>query len=487
MDRYPTTGRGPTGPEPADAAGHGTREAPLGTDGVEMFETDASGRLTPVVGRGGSRGVGLSVPGAVVGVLLVTALAFGAGGVRPPTDPAAPTSAPMTATQPDDASDAPASPGGWYGSKGDGGGTGIEKPWVTQAPKTGETGGETGTDKPSAEPTLKPSPKPEPTKAPSERMTLTAKVADGRVALGWTACSADGFAYYKVVRSTDGKVTWPEGDNDTLVAAIGDRSTTTAKDAKAPAGVELWYKVFGVANVDGKLVVRCLSTLVSVTVPKPADPTPKPTAGTGTMSIAVAISDGHPLVKWSTCDSDAFGYYKVVWSKDSTVTWPAGDNDVVAGAIGDRATTKFWDKAAPGGKTLHYRVFCVAKSDGRVLASTPVKAVTTPAAEPPPEPVTLGFTATPTVGGVLLDWETCTSGSFVYYKVVRSQNSNPSYLPWTSGSETIGVIDNAGNSAFQDSAVSSGQTWYYRIQAIGKWNGEKVVIGQTPVLVVTIP
>lgn len=482
MDRYPAAGRGPTGPEPTDQAPH----EGSGADGVEMFETDASGRLTPVVTRSRS-GAGLSVPGAVAATLLVTALAFGAGGIRPPADTAGPSSGPATATQPDGAPDAPASPGGWYGSKGDGGGTGADKPTVTQAPKTDQVGGEPDVDKPSAEPTAKPSPRPEPTKAPSERMTLAAKVVDGRVVLSWTPCAADGFAYYKVVRSTDGKVTWPEGDNDVLVAAIGDRSVTAAKDAKAPAGTELWYKVFGVADEGGKFVVQCLSTLASVAVPKTAEPTPKPTAGTGTMAIAVAISDGHPLVKWSACESDAFGYYKIVWSKDATVTWPAGDNDVVAGAIGDRATTKLWDKAAPGGKTLHYRVFCVAKSDGRVLASTPVKAVTTPVAEPPPAPVTLGLEATVTAGGVLLDWDTCTSGSFVYYKVVRSPSSNPSYLPWTSGSETIGVIDSAGNSAFQDGAVASGQTWYYRVQAIGKWNGEKIVIGETPVVKVAIP
>lgn len=479
MDKYPAG--------TPDGAPDGAHRAP----DVEMFEADASGRLTPVVtgGSTGARGRSLlSVPGAVAGALLVTALAFGAGGFRPALDDSDATPKPATEADPARATDAPAQPGGLLGSEGGEGGAPTAKPstddgkptaWPTAKPVVEAT----------AKPTDKPTDKPAPTQAPIERMNLALSVSDGRVVLDWTACPVDGFAYYKVVRSTDGKVTWPMGDNDTLVAAIEDRGTTLAKDAKAPAGTQLWYKVFGVAEVGGKLVARCLSTLEAVTVPG-ADPTTKPDGGgAGSMTLAASIKDGHPYLKWSACTSDAFAYYKIVWSKDGTVTWPAGDNDVVAGAIGDRSATAFWDKAAPGGKTLTYRVFCVTKSDGayKVLAATPAKSVTTPAPEPPPAPVTLGFSVSLTEGGVTLDWESCTSDGFVYYKVIRSQGSNPSYLPWTDGSEVIGVIESAGNSAFGDSSVSSGQTWHYRIQAIGKWNGQKVVLGQTPVLQVTIP
>ncbi len=207
------------------------------------------------------------------------------------------------------------------------------------------------------------------------------------------------------------------------------------------------------------------------------------------MSLTLKIKDGHPYLDWSACTSDAFDYYKIVWSKDSTVTWPAGDNDHFAAAIANADESAFWDKEAPGGKTLYYRVFCVQATDSgyTALAATPVKSVTTPAPEPPPAAVELGFDVNVTGEGVVLDWEACTSDAFVYYKVVRSQNSDPSYLPWTDGSELIGVIEDPGNSAFQDGNVVSGDTWYYRVQAIGWWDGQKVVLGETAVIQVSIP
>jgi hypothetical protein len=276
--------------------------------------------------------------------------------------------------------------------------------------------------------------------------------------------------------------------------------------------------VFALAKTDGELVVACASNVAGTKVPEPegepdADPTakptekptakptekpsakptekpdPEPTEKPDPMSLAVTIADGHPLADWSVCASDRFDYYKVVWSRDSTVKWPAGDNDVVAAAIGDRDQTKFWDKGAPAGKTLYYRVFCVDKTaDGyKVVTSTGVKSVKTPAPEPAPEPVNLAFEAAMVEGGVKLAWEPCSSDAFVYYKVVRSRSGNPSYLPWTDGTELIAVIENAGENGFVDEHVASGETWFYRVQAIGKWNGEKVLLGQTAVIEVTVP
>jgi hypothetical protein len=101
--------------------------------------------------------------------------------------------------------------------------------------------------------------------------------------------------------------------------------------------------------------------------------------------------------------------------------------------------------------------------------------------------VALGIEAGVDGATVWLDWETCDSDGFVYYKVVRSQSDNPSYLPWTDGTELIGVIENPGSSAFEDHDLTSGKTWYYRVQSIGRWNGAKVLLGQTRVVRIEIP
>jgi hypothetical protein len=101
--------------------------------------------------------------------------------------------------------------------------------------------------------------------------------------------------------------------------------------------------------------------------------------------------------------------------------------------------------------------------------------------------VALGLEVTVDGGVVRLAWEPYTGDGFVYYKVVRSQGPNPSYLPWTDGTQLIAVIENPGVSGFEGGDVASGQTWSYRIQAVGTWNGQKVVLGQTPVREVAIP
>ncbi|OGO58243.1 MAG: hypothetical protein A2V85_14960 [Chloroflexi bacterium RBG_16_72_14] len=469
MDRTRHSDHGPAGPQGAQD----TVEA--AAPDVELYEADTVRPLPPSITRGTAgrgRPFGLSLPGAIASALLVTALAFGAGGMLPASGPDKP------------ATDA-----------------GTTEPGATQGTVDADTANTGDNDEPTAKPDNDgeaPAKTDEPgeTDRPDEtepaveveRIELVARAGDGKVILEWSACDAEGFVAWKVVRSTDEGVSWPKGEGDALVAAISDQGTRRAVDTDAPKGKKLWYRVFALVDGAGDPVVGCKSTVDTAFLDKPApEPTDKPEPAT--LELSVSLKGDHPYLDWSACSSARFDLYKVVRSKDSTVTWPAGDNDAIVAAIGDREQTAFKDADAPGGRKLWYRVFCLDKTEAGyvVLAASGAKAITTPTPEPPPDPVTLGFEAGLAEGAVLLDWESCTSDAFVYYKVVRSHNPNPSYLPWTEGTELISVIESAGNSAFEDSDVASGQTWYYRVQAIGKWNGEKVVLGQTPVIEVTIP
>jgi hypothetical protein len=150
------------------------------------------------------------------------------------------------------------------------------------------------------------------------------------------------------------------------------------------------------------------------------------------------------------------------------------------------------DGDAAAGKTLWYRVFCVRKSgDGYVVvAVSPARKITTPAAEPLPEPdpVALELTVGLTDGGaVALSWSTCSSEHFVAYKVIRSAGPHPSYLPGTDGSVVIAVKESAGATSFVDTSVEPGQTWFYRVQCIGWMNDHKILLGQTDVGSATVP
>jgi len=204
----------------------------------------------------------------------------------------------------------------------------------------------------------------------------------------------------------------------------------------------------------------------------------------------VTIKEGHPFIDWTECTGLDFDYYKVVRSADSMVTWPKGENDSLVAAVGVDGATKAWDASAPGGTTVYYAVFCVRSTEAgyTVVAASAVKGIETPVVQPAPEPVALGFEAGVTGEGVVLSWQACAVDGFIYYKVVRSMTTdNPSYFPWTDGTELIGVIENSVSTQFVDTNIASGQTIYYRVQCLGHWNGTKVLLGQTAVVAVTIP
>lgn len=438
----------------------------------ELLEPDAAGRLVPVRGitARGSRSFATALPSALVAVLVVASLAFGAAGgfdlVAGRGDTAAVTAAPPLATEPAPVTDATAA----APAHADGGDA------------TAEPTDEVATDEPAEEPTV------EPTQAPVLAIHLEADAAPGTVRLSWTSCAPDGFAWWKVVRSRDARVTWPLEDDDRLVLASDDPARTSAKDADAPEGRTLAYRVFALVDGPDGWTVACASNTVKVAVPE-ATPSPDPTPDR--LELAITLKEGTPRLTWSACTNDRFDYYKVVASPDEQVRWPAGDNDSLRAAIGDPGETSYWDTDVPAGKTIYYRVFCVQATDAGyiTLASSVVKAITTTGdVTPPPDPATIGLEAGLADGGAVnLAWNACHVDGFVYYKVVRSLGTNPSYLPWTDGTELIGVIGDANVTGYQDTDVASGQVWHYRIQALGMWGGQKVVRCQSAVLEVVIP
>ena len=146
------------------------------------------------------------------------------------------------------------------------------------------------------------------------------------------------------------------------------------------------------------------------------------------------------------------------------------------------------DGAAPSGVPLWYRVFCVRwTGDGfNVLGSSRARSITHPAWQPP-KPSEIGLDVQATDGGIALDWDACPSDAFRWYKVVRSHGDNPSYVPPTEGSQLIGIIENRSTTAFTDVHVESGQTWFYRIQAVGYWHDRRVVLCQSAAVEVTVP
>ena len=226
---------------------------------------------------------------------------------------------------------------------------------------------------------------------------------------------------------------------------------------------------------------------------KPAeDPDPDPGPGdVDPIALALGIKDQHPILEWGSCEGLAFDYYKVVRSTDSTVSWPTGSGDELIGAVERGGYRKAWDKYAPHGDKVWYRVFCVRKTEAgyKVVNASVVKGIEVPEETPPPDPVSIDLDAAINdEGKVVLVWEACNVDGFAFYKVVRSDwNENPSYLPWTDGSEVIGVVEGRYQTEWHDLAPDPGDTAYYRVQCIGYHDGQKVLLGESAVVVVTMP
>ena len=461
----------------------GRDQTPADDGGIEYLED----RTRPIAARHTGSRFGVSLPGAIAGAFLITAIAFGAA-----LRPADPTNSQGSNGQPAIAADAGATTDGDPFAHADGGtGTVTDKnPGADADPAIDEPKDEPADEPKTDTTTTEPVKEPAPTKAPAPAalpLDLGLKVDGATIVADWSACNVDGFYAYKLVRSTDGKITWPAGDNDTILAVIEDAGTTAFADTTAAKGKTYFYKVLAFAKLDGAGYTACRTDLRSIAIDAPA-----PATG-GTFGLTVGLVEGKILVDWTACSAAGYDYYKVVRSKDGNITFPAGSNDAVIAAVGPDGDTKAWDKEAPGGLTLYYAVFCVDKTEAGyvVLAATSVKSIATPAATPKPTPkptpvvYTMGFNVQSTAEGVVLSWEACGSDGFSYYKVVRSRGDNPSYFPGTEGSEVIAVIENSGTTTFVDSPPEGG-TWFYRIQAIGHWDGQKVLLGQTPALSVAL-
>ena len=305
----------------------------------------------------------------------------------------------------------------------------------------------------------------EPAPAPEIRaIDLDVALGDGgRVRLEWGACAVDGFAAWKIVRSTDAGASFPLGGRDTLVAAFKAQGKSAFTDAGAPKGKKLWYAVFGL-TVDGEARhVACRSRSRAIVMPAPGTkPTERPAATTSpALGLTLAVKEGVIYIDFSECEAAGAEYYKVVRSSDSTVKWPAGESDALVAAVGmDGKTSRAWDKDAPSGKKAWYRVFCVrhAEEGYKVLASSAAKGITAPVKDPAPEPKAMWIEVSTDGGKTVVHWEACGGERFSHYRMLRKTGE---------GTTVVAEIESAGATTWVDETVEAGGTYKYLVQSKG--------------------
>ncbi len=207
---------------------------------------------------------------------------------------------------------------------------------------------------------VEPAPQPAPP-APTAVLALNASLTEypGKVVLTWSAFNGDGFAYYKLVRTTDGDATWPPAGADEMVGAFGSPGETWAKD-RPPCGTTVYYRVFAVRHGEYGYSVLAPSNQVSASVACP--PPPPPTAAIG---LEAGVVEGQVHLSWGACAGEHFNAYKIVRSQTNPAPmYPEGEGTQLIAAIGDAWQTTFVDADVASGQTWFYRVLARADNGG---------------------------------------------------------------------------------------------------------------------------
>lgn len=413
-------------------------------------EDDFVRRITPLKNVSPRR-VAASLPFAIVAILVVATVAFGATVVRPMVISAMASATPVVVGDDPDETDSPVVPTA----------SPTDKP--TTAPTTAPTG------VPTARPTAQPS-----STATSGTMRLTAKLDSRKVVLTWTVYSGADFAYYKVVRSSDNKAAWPLGSGDVLAAAISDRSTLTFTDC--PTAGKTWsYQVFAVKSANGGYIVLDSTNLVTIAVPA----APKPTSATDPTDLGalhvVQNSDGTYTFAWAAYSGDIdFTYYKL-----DGQAFPAAPGYVENGGhywsclgTGDTSVTI---KVDPGTWNVNVEAVYFPGGTATAVARTDTLKLVVASAEPP----AIGLTATVGDDGFAhLSWDKYTGDGFQKYVIARVETGTPSQL------NAIETITDVSTTSWVDKSVQPGHKYYYRVLAL---SSSGAVLAQSPVIKVRIP
>ena len=299
---------------------------------------------------------------ALAALLMVGAITFGATVIRPMTvdqaanAPASETDDGSTLGNPDEplASDKPADAND--GDKP----TEVDEDYDEWKPDPADEPKDEPAEEPKEVPKDEPKEEPKPDPAPSGELSLEAffNVDKGKIVVEWSAFTGD-FEKYKLVRSSDGTVSWPEGEGDALVGVIGPDGETRFVDYEAPCNTELHYRVFAVRHGEEGYVVLASSNVDGAMRECSEEPPADPKA----MAFELMLHEGGVKLAWEQCSSETFVAYKVVRSAtNANPLYPLNDGTELIGVVDSHETTFFFDANVAAGQTWTYRVLSMGQN-----------------------------------------------------------------------------------------------------------------------------
>jgi hypothetical protein len=394
------------------------------------IEEDVVRRLDTA--RTSPRHLPAALPIAIVGILFVSSIAFGANFVQSVLAPSAGAGAAPAVVL--------ASPG-----------ADASLDATDMATSDPGEGNEPSGD-PSAAPTLEPT---------AGSITLTAAVDGCKVKLAWSAYVGADFAYYKVVRSTDASAAWPLEDGDTLVAAIDNVATLALRDG--PGAGTFTYQVFAVKSGASGYEVLVASNSKTATAGACAT---KPPVVSNPSDMGALRAKDNGDGSWTFCWNAYTGPVDISYYKLDGQPYPKAPGYVENGhywaAISPSETCATVD-VAPG--TWNVNVEAVYYPDGAAAAgrTDTLKVLSTASAPTAPPVQGLTLNASVQADGVHLSWTKYTGPFFSWYKVVRSEATTDPTYPLNGDTVLLAAVDNQNVTGFVDSTAVPGHTYHYRI------------------------
>ncbi|HPF37433.1 MAG TPA: M64 family metallopeptidase [Phycisphaerae bacterium] len=266
---------------------------------------------------------------------------------------------------------------------------------------------------------------------PSAPTGLTATPGDGVIHLDWNDNPESDINEYRIYRSTTYGGPYTELDAD-VVSQFDESSVTN--------GVRYYYVVTAVDNANQESGYSNQATAIPTDGIPPAAP----------QNLAAYIFDsGGVFLDWDDNSEPDFNSYSIYTSTTQGGPYEEYDNDDPSEFPIFGLTT-----GVP-----YYFVVTAFDDDGNESAySNEVSAI--PASEPPPL-APRNLTATTQDNQVTLNWSD-NFDSFEFYTVYRATTSGGPYT----------AIATPGPSAFVDTTVTGGQTYYYVVTATNEFSDE---------------
>lgn len=286
--------------------------------------------------------------------------------------------------------------------------------------------GSTGKEMPEAEMTIK-------GKTPKTVQIKKINVkSDTRLKLYWDAGS--GANGYQVYRSTS------EDGNYQLITTINGKSTTSYTDASVVPGKIYYYKLRATNSVNGTTGNSSYSEVVRGRTVASPKITSISSNGSSSMKLNWKRVSGASSYEIYRSTSASKGFKKIATVKGSSKSYT--------------------DKKITSGKKYYYKLVTVSSLDGKKITSSYTKEISCRSLKK----VKISSVKTTTEEGLKVKWSKISGAST--YKVYRATSERGTYKRIATVKAT-----SSSSQSYTDKKVSSGKTYYYKVQAYSADNG----------------